>query len=114
MDIIYEKKGRIVTITINRPDAMNALGGTVPQDMREAFIEFRDNPDLWVAIITGAGDKAFCAGADIKGLIGKLMKEKPAEDRDRQLKNASRRIQFISHLLPPSTDIAWGVGWSWP
>ncbi|MBU4053734.1 MAG: enoyl-CoA hydratase/isomerase family protein [Proteobacteria bacterium] len=67
MDIIYEKKGRIAYITINRPEAMNALGGTVPRDMREAFMDFRDNPDLRVAIITGAGDKAFCAGADIKG-----------------------------------------------
>ena len=67
MDIIYEKEGRIAIITINRPDAMNALGGTVSQEMREAFIDFRDNPDLWVAIITGAGDKAFSAGADIKG-----------------------------------------------
>lgn len=67
MDLIYEKEGHIALITINRPDAMNALGGTVGQDMRKAFIDFRDNPDLWVAIITGAGDKAFSAGADIKG-----------------------------------------------
>ena len=67
MDLIYETKGKIAYITINRPDAMNALGGTVPQDMRDAFIDFRDNPDLWVAIITGTGDRAFSAGADIKG-----------------------------------------------
>jgi enoyl-CoA hydratase/carnithine racemase len=67
MDILYEKTGRIALITINRPEAMNALGGTVIQDLREAYIDFRDNPDLWVAMITGAGDKAFCAGADIKG-----------------------------------------------
>ena len=66
-DLIYETKGKIAYITINRPDAMNALGGTVPQDMRDAFIDFRDNPDLWVAIITGTGDRAFSAGADIKG-----------------------------------------------
>jgi enoyl-CoA hydratase/carnithine racemase len=67
MDLLYEKKGPVAYITINRPQAMNALGGTVIQDMREAFVDFRDHPDLRVAIITGAGDKAFCAGADIKG-----------------------------------------------
>ena len=67
MDIVYEKKGRIAFITINRPEAMNALGGTVIQDMREAYIDFRDDPELRVAVITGAGNKAFCAGADIKG-----------------------------------------------
>ena len=83
MDLIYEKKGRIAYITINRPDAMNALGGTVPQDMREAFTDFRDNPDLWVAIITGTGNKAFSAGADIKG-FNRQIDEGDAKGRKRE------------------------------
>ena len=63
----YVKEGRIAYITINRPEAMNSLSVEVRQGLREAFVDFRDNNDLWVAIITGAGDRAFSAGADIKG-----------------------------------------------
>jgi enoyl-CoA hydratase/carnithine racemase len=62
----YKKEGRIAIITINRPDAMNALNTEVRKGLNEAFIDFRDDPDVWVAILTGAGDRAFSAGADIK------------------------------------------------
>lgn len=61
-----QKEGRIVIITINRPEAMNALNTEVRQGLNKAFVEFRDDPDLWVAILTGAGERAFSAGADIK------------------------------------------------
>lgn len=61
-----QKEGKIVIITINRPEARNALNGEVRRSLNQVFIDFRDNPDLWVAILTGAGDKAFSAGADIK------------------------------------------------
>lgn len=67
MDVIYEKKGKIAIMTINRPEARNALGGDVGRLLNEAMVDFRDDPNLWVAIITGTGDRAFSAGADIKG-----------------------------------------------
>ena len=67
MAVDYEKKGRIALITLNRPEALNAQNGDVQRELREALVDFRDNDDLWVAIITGAGDRAFSAGADIKG-----------------------------------------------
>jgi len=67
MAVDYEKKGKIAIMTINRPEARNALGADVSREMNEAMVDFRDDPNLWVAIITGAGDKAFSAGADIKG-----------------------------------------------
>ena len=63
----YVKEGRIAYITINRPEAMNSLSVEVRQGLQNAYKDFRDNNDLWVAIITGAGDRAFSAGADIKG-----------------------------------------------
>jgi len=66
MSILYEKRGRIAILTINRPEAMNALDPETSQAMVEAWTDFRDDADLWVAIVTGAGDKAFCAGADLK------------------------------------------------
>ena len=67
--IIYEKKGNIAFITINRPERRNALNFEAFGLLAKAWLDFRDDPDLWVAIITGAGDKAFCAGGDLKEFI---------------------------------------------
>lgn len=63
----YVKEGRIAYITINRPEAMNSLSVEVRDGLQEAYMDFQANNDLWVAIMTGAGDRAFSAGADIKG-----------------------------------------------
>ena len=62
--IIYEKKGHVAYFTINRPEAMNAFDFATIRTFSEATLRFRDDDEAWVAIITGAGDKAFCAGAD--------------------------------------------------
>lgn len=64
--VLYEKKGHIAYITINRPEAMNALNREVVQGLSEAWMDFREDRELWVAILTGAGDRAFSAGADLK------------------------------------------------
>ena len=64
--VIYEKRDRIAYITINRPDAMNALGPDHNDEIIRVWIDFRDDPEVWAAILTGAGDRAFCAGADLK------------------------------------------------
>ena len=64
--IIYEKRGRIAYLTINRPDRLNALHPPASQEIREAMTDFRDDPDVWVAIITGTGERAFSAGNDLK------------------------------------------------
>jgi enoyl-CoA hydratase/carnithine racemase len=61
-----ETDGRLMIVTINRPEVYNACHPMANQELVEAFDEFHANPDLWVAIITGAGDKAFCAGNDLK------------------------------------------------
>ena len=64
--IKYEIAEHIVTLTLNRPDQRNAISGTMNQELQHAFKAFRDDDDALVAIITGAGDKAFCAGWDLK------------------------------------------------
>lgn len=71
MALIYEKKGKIAYITINRPEAMNAMDPETYRELSEAWVNVRDDSDVWVAIITGAGDKAFSAGADLKKTIGR-------------------------------------------
>ena len=64
--VLYEKRGRIAYVTINRPEAMNAINADVRRGLAEAFDDFRRDPETWVAILTGAGDRAFSAGADLK------------------------------------------------
>src|SRR5262252_8311151 len=61
-----ETEGRLLVVTINRPEVLNALHPMANQELSDVFDEFAANPELWVAIITGAGDKAFCAGNDLK------------------------------------------------
>lgn len=58
--------GRVLTITINRPDRLNALHPPGHVELHEVFDDFAASPDLWVAIITGAGDRGFCAGNDLR------------------------------------------------
>jgi len=70
--IIYEKQDHIAVITMNRPEAMNAMNSTMRREMGEALVDFRDNSDLWVLIITGAGDRAFSAGMDLKEMAANL------------------------------------------
>lgn len=69
MALIYEKKEKIAYITLNRPEALNALNPETLQELNQAWVDFRDDPELLVAIITGTGDRAFCAGADIRTTI---------------------------------------------
>jgi len=74
MAVNYEKSGRIAIFTINRPEAMNALDMETMRELQKVMTDFRDDPELWVGIVTGAGEKAFCGGADIKDTLP-FMKE---------------------------------------
>ncbi len=69
MYIDYLKEGKIATITLNRPDAYNALNPQMFKELSEALIDFTKDDNIWVGIITGAGERAFCAGADIKDTL---------------------------------------------
>lgn len=62
----YEKRGRLAYITINRPERMNSMHPPTNREMHEVFCDFRDDPEVWVAIVTGEGDRAFSAGNDLK------------------------------------------------
>ena len=59
-------EGRVLVVTINRPERMNALHPPANAELDAVFNDFAANPDLWVAIITGAGDRAFSAGNDLR------------------------------------------------
>jgi enoyl-CoA hydratase/carnithine racemase len=67
-NVLYEKKGAIAYVTLNRPKVLNALNQQTWEDLRAAFEDARDDAEVRGVILTGAGDKAFIAGADISEL----------------------------------------------
>jgi E-phenylitaconyl-CoA hydratase len=71
MAIRYDKDGKVVTITIDRPQAMNAMDRETSRELAEAFQDFDRDEQRLVAILTGAGDRAFSAGADLKKMYGR-------------------------------------------
>ena len=79
MVVEYEVKNRVAIITLNRPEARNAVNAAVASGLEAALDQYEADPDLWAAILTANG-KAFCAGADLKeiaaGNAGGLSTEK--------------------------------------
>src|SRR3954470_10063660 len=61
-----EDRGRVRVVTLNRPEVMNALHSEASRELEAVWDEFAARDDLWVGIVTGAGERAFCAGADLK------------------------------------------------
>jgi enoyl-CoA hydratase/carnithine racemase len=66
--LLYEVAGGVARLTINRPERRNAMSWAVLTELRQAVAEAKHDPDVRVVVITGAGDRAFCAGADLSGM----------------------------------------------
>jgi crotonobetainyl-CoA hydratase len=62
----YEKRGRVAWVTLNRPEVMNALHPPCHDELEQIWDDFARDPELWVAVLTGAGERAFSAGNDLK------------------------------------------------
>jgi enoyl-CoA hydratase len=69
MEVIYEKKKGIAYITLNRPDALNSIDPEMAVQLADTWQDFHDDKSLRCAIITGAGDQAFCTGGDLKKML---------------------------------------------
>src|SRR6059036_2032059 len=74
MAIHYEKNGRIVTITIDRPEQRNSLDLEHFGQLADAWVRFRDDEEAYVAILTGVGD-VYCVGADLKTFVPRVTEE---------------------------------------
>ncbi|MBN2238654.1 MAG: enoyl-CoA hydratase/isomerase family protein [Dehalococcoidales bacterium] len=68
----YEKIDHVAILTLNRPEARNAMNAAMRREMGEALADFKEDNDSWILIVTGAGDKAFCAGMDLKEMAASL------------------------------------------
>jgi enoyl-CoA hydratase len=96
MDAIgYETDGQIALVTLNRPAAHNALTPAMLVELDHAFAEFTADPSLRVAILTGAGDRSFCAGGDLRETIPRLL------DGDTSIVSRDPRTRFLSRCHKP-------------
>ena len=64
--ILYERQGAVTVITLNRPERLNAVNAVMKGELRRAWADFNEDKEAVVALLTGAGERAFCAGADLK------------------------------------------------
>jgi enoyl-CoA hydratase/carnithine racemase len=104
----YVKEGKIATFTLNRPDALNAINPDLLKQYSEALTEFREDEDVWVGIVTGSGEKAFCAGADIKTTIPWMKENINAPWR--QPPTTMRGFELWKPLIAAVNGIAFGGG----
>ncbi|MAG29374.1 MAG: enoyl-CoA hydratase [Deltaproteobacteria bacterium] len=100
-DLLYEKRDGIAILTLNRPERRNAFSPETMVRLAEAWVDFRDDDDLRVAILTGAGDKAFCAGGDLGRLLPLFTgARQPEDDWDHRLMNDLGNLMATALLRP--------------
>ena len=118
--VLYEKKDQIAYVTLNRPDVHNAMDAEVVVRLAEVWKDFAADDSLRVAIITGAGERAFSAGADLRKLIPLMSGARQPEDEwdrqfmeDRALINAAllRRFELYKPVIAAINGLCL-AGWT--
>jgi enoyl-CoA hydratase len=100
-DLLYEKRDHIAIVTFNRPERRNALSPETMVRLAEAWKDFRDDDEMRVAILTGAGDQAFCAGGDLQRLMPLFTGARAPDDEwDRRLMADVGEIMSTALLRP--------------
>ncbi|MBI4589589.1 MAG: enoyl-CoA hydratase/isomerase family protein [Candidatus Rokubacteria bacterium] len=97
--VLYEQKAKIVTITLNRPEAMNSVDPETQEELVRAWTRFRDDDSAWVAILTGAGDRAFSAGADLKKMIPRVFAPGQRRDLEPGLGGITRGLEIWKPMI---------------
>jgi enoyl-CoA hydratase len=107
--VLYEKAGGVATVTMNRPDVRNAINAEMLCRLADAWQDVIDDSEVRCAIFTGAGDRAFCAGADLDRLVRMMQGLRPPEDEfDERIKNDISLIYkgLLRNLEVPKPIIA--------
>ncbi len=104
----YNKEGRIAIFRINRPEAMGALNVEGMEQLHNALLDFRDDDELWVGIITGTGDKVFSAGVDIKDYLP--MVKKTTTKKWQRLTGIMRGLDLWKPIIAACNGLTIGGG----
>jgi enoyl-CoA hydratase/carnithine racemase len=109
--VSYEKRDRVAYVTINRPEVMNALHLEAHLELKEIWEDFRDDPDLWVAILTGAGDRAFSAGNDLKATAQRTARGGEVQGQERPpFGRITRNFECPKPMIAAVNGVAVGGG----
>lgn len=108
MGFDYQKEGHMAIFTINRPEARNAFNTQMLQEMYESMIDFRNDGDLRVGIMTGAGEKAFCGGTDAKERLPILREYRGSPEATPA--NPMRGLELWKPLIAAVNGFALGMG----
>jgi enoyl-CoA hydratase/carnithine racemase len=103
---IFEVRGNIAIVTLNRPEAKNSLNTDIHVDVCPMWDEINDNPDIRVAIVTGAGDRAFCAGRDVKEFVNTYGSDGEAKIRRIDDPNDEMFSRLANHYIVKKPLIA--------
>ena len=107
----YDKKGHVAYVTLNRPEVLNALHETAHVELRDIFNDFKHDDEAWVAIVTGEGDRAFCAGNDLKATAtATAMGEKPVEEKRLPFGGITSGFECMKPLVAAVNGVAVGGG----
>ncbi|MFW9941126.1 MAG: enoyl-CoA hydratase-related protein [Candidatus Thorarchaeota archaeon] len=110
--IIVEKKEHITIVTLNRPEVLNALHPYIQLELGHAINEFEDESNAWVAILTGVGEKAFSAGADLKWAASASDEERREAYEKVRSQKASliRNFRITKPIIAAINGLAYGGG----
>ncbi|WP_325984658.1 enoyl-CoA hydratase/isomerase family protein [Pseudomonas protegens] len=117
-EIAYEQSGPVVIIRFNRPEQRNCIGPVTHRELIEAWTRFREDDNALVAIITGTGDRAFCAGGDLKAaaqLVPSSTEEMAAHDRGERpgIIGPSRWTEIYKPIIAAVNGVAYAGGLEW-
>ncbi len=116
--IAYEKRGTVTIIRFNRPEVLNCIGPTTHRELIQAWTQFRDDDEAKVAIITGTGEKAFCAGGDLNAedaLVPMTPEEIAAHNRGERpgILGPSRWTDIYKPIIAAINGVAYAGGLEW-
>jgi len=117
-EISYEKRNEVTIITFNRPEVRNSIGPVTHRELIQAWADFREDDSAKVAILTGAGDKAFCAGGDLKqgdGIVSSDPDEIAAHCRGERpgYLGPSRWTDIYKPIIAAVNGVAYAGGLEW-
>ncbi|MEJ2131408.1 MAG: enoyl-CoA hydratase-related protein [Gammaproteobacteria bacterium] len=110
----FEVRDHVAYVTMNRPEVMNALGPYLSFELSRHFDEMEQNDDIWIGVLTGVGDKAFSAGADLKSGVALADASEAERERVQEMRRNTtslvRRFYFPKPLIARVNGYALGGG----